>query len=154
MESGYPNNTRELLGRLEKIKPLTRESRFCAACGKKLDKFLFQKRLQKPVLYCSWKCFIFKPPAVIELERQFGKDIKEILIETTQNFDTIEKQEHALDKSSQWLYSCIKKYFGISLVEFMAKYAVGDRQEKYKRKWERERKRTKDRRKSSGKLDA
>ena len=137
-ENGDNNNTRILLDQIDSSESPSRKQRYCAVCGKQLNKFLFLRRLRKSALYCSWECFTYKPPAIIQLEWQFGKDIKDILIETTKNYDTLEKQEQALDKSSQWLYSCIQKYFNMSLVEFMSKYATGARQLKYKRKWERE----------------
>ena len=127
--------TKELIDQLGDLP--TRNCRFCVVCGKELDRFLFAKRLQKTALYCSRKCFGYKPPAIIQLERAFGKDIKEILIETTKNYDTLDKQQQSLGKSSQWLYLCIRKYFKMSLTEFMASHAIGPRKERYKKKWER-----------------
>ena len=138
MKNRDNNSTGGLVEQIDSTEFPSRKQRYCAVCGKHLDRFLFLKRLQKSALYCSWECFTFKPPAIIQLEWQFGKDIKDILIETTKHYDTLEKQEQALNKSSQWLYSCIQKYFGMSLVEFMFKFATGARQLKYKRKWERE----------------
>ena len=130
-QTGY-NNSRSLIECLDEIDLPVHKQRKCAVCGIPLERFLFRKRLQKSTLYCSWKCFRYKPPAIIQLERAFGKDIKEVLIETARNYDTLEKQEQALGKSSQWLYSCIKKYFGMTLADFMAIYAIGARQGRYK----------------------
>lgn len=126
------DNIFDVAQRLSRFRAKTRKK--CAVCGTPLSRFLFSKRLQKRVLYCSWKCFVFKPPSVVLLEKQFGKDIKEILIETARKYDTLEKQEHALNKSSQWIYSSVRKYFNLSLPDFLSKYGCGYRKEKYLKK--------------------
>lgn len=108
------------------------EDVYCAVCGEKIEQLSIQ-RMTRPVLWHDRYCFQWKPRKIVWLEKKFGKDIVEILRETTNRCGNIKAQCDVLDVSIPYLYSIIKKYCG-ELIPFMAKYAAGKRKDLYMKK--------------------
>lgn len=100
--------------------------RLCATCDGPITRNLFPGRLQKEFVYCCPGCFVYKPPKVIRIERRFGgvyrRDIRDILIETTRLFGTLKAQAAHLGVSVPYLYRMVRRYFDVSMAEFVAQY--------------------------------
>jgi hypothetical protein len=112
------------------------DSPTCAVCQTPIENVSIQRML-RPYLWCSRKCFEFKPRKIIKLERKYGMDITTILQETTRTYGNIKAQCDALGISIPYFYSIIHKYCGNQYVEFMATYAIGKRKETYAKKIEK-----------------
>ncbi len=108
----------------------------CAVCKKPIENVSVQRML-RPYLWCSRKCFEFKPRKIIKLERKYGMDIIAILQETTKVYGNIKAQCDALGISIPYFYSIVHKYCGDKYVEFMAANAIGKRKETYTKKIEK-----------------
>ena len=128
---------------IEEIVPGHPKYRTCVACGDQITKHLFPSRLAKPMLWCSFSCYKWKPPKVIWIELKFGKtyriDIRWVLIETTKRFDNLQAQCFALDVSIPYLYTMVKRYFGMPLPQFVAKHSTGERKIRYRKAAQRKR---------------
>ena len=105
----------------------------CCVCGEPIKRANLQRKTRN-FLWCSRKCYSEKPKKIIALEQAYGKDIREVLIETTIKYQNIRAQQNALKISTPHLYKVIRKYFGSDYISFFAKYAVGNRQAGYARK--------------------
>ena len=112
------------------------DSPTCAVCQKPIENVSIQRML-RPYLWCSRKCFEFKPRKIIKLERKYDMDITIILQETTKTYGNIKAQCDALGISIPYFYSIVHKYCGNQYVEFMAAYAIGKRKETYAKKIEK-----------------
>lgn len=108
----------------------------CAVCQKPIDNVSIQRML-RPYLWCSRKCFEYKPRKIIKLQRKYGMDITTILQETTKTYGNIKAQCDALGISIPYFYSIMYKYCGKKYVEFMATNAIGKRKETYTKKIEK-----------------
>jgi hypothetical protein len=105
----------------------------CAVCKQPITNVSIQRRL-RPYLWCSRKCFKFKPRKIIKLEDEFGIDIVEILKLTTKMYGNIKAQCNALGLSIPYFYSIVAKYGSNNHAEFMAVNAVGKRRDTYTKK--------------------
>jgi len=112
------------------------EDIYCAVCGEKIESLSIQRKT-RPILWHSKNCFQWKPGKIIKLERDYGKDIVEILKETTSKCGNIKSQCGVLNVSIPYLYSIIKKYCGNDLIKFMAENGTGRRKELYEKKMAR-----------------
>ena len=106
---------------------------YCAVCGEKIESLSIQRKT-RPILWHSKHCFRWKPRKIVKLERDYGKDIVEILKETTAKCGNIKSQCDVLDVSIPYLYSIIKKYCGPDLIRFMADNGTGNRKKLYDKK--------------------
>ena len=109
------------------------DSPMCVVCGAPIDHVSLQRML-RPYLWCSRKCFEFKPRKIINLEKKYGADITEILAETTRNYGNIKAQCHALGISIPYFYAIVKKYCNAHSLEFLAINSAGKRKEAYLKK--------------------
>lgn len=105
----------------------------CAVCKTPIENVSIQRML-RPYLWCSRKCFEFKPRKIIKLEKKYGIDIVAILQETTKVYGNIKAQCDALGISIPYFYSIVNKYCGDNYVEFMATNAIGKRKDTYTKK--------------------
>ena len=105
----------------------------CAVCGKVIDRISTQRKT-RGILWHNIECYQYKPRKIIALERIYGKDIVEILKETTRQYSDIISQCAGLSISIPHLYSIIRKYCGEDYIPFMYKYSIGKRKELYKNK--------------------
>jgi len=108
-------------------------SGYCCVCGAEIKNANLQRKT-RDFLWCTRKCYSAKPRKIIALEKIHSKDIKEILIDTTRNYQNIRAQQNALRVSTPYLYQIIRKYFGYDYISFFAEYAVGKRKIVYTRK--------------------
>ena len=105
----------------------------CVVCTKPIRNVSIQRKL-RPYLWCSRKCFQYKPRKIIALEHEYQLDIKEILTETTERYGEIRTQCEALNVSVPYFYHLARKYFG-NYHEFMARYSTGKRRTSYAKKF-------------------
>ena len=105
----------------------------CAVCNEVIQHLSIQ-RLTRGALWCNRACYEYKPRKIIWLQRTFGKDIVDVLKDTTRLCTNIKAQCELLGLSIPFLYSTIRKYTGEGHITFMAKYAVGKRKELYAKK--------------------
>jgi hypothetical protein len=109
------------------------EGKKCAVCGKEIVNLSMQ-RMTRPNLWCSRECFTKKPRKIIALEKDFGKDIVEILKETTRKCGKIKTQCNILGVSIPKFYQMLEKYCEEDLLSFMSKNASGSRKVHYAKK--------------------
>ena len=110
------------------------EIRCCCVCGAPI-KNLSAQRAIRPFVWCTRKCFKWKPQKIIKLERDFGgMDILDILKETSRKFGSLKSQHQALDLSVPHFIHVVRKYSGLNYFEFMYKYSSGFRKKEYLRK--------------------
>lgn len=109
--------------------------RYCAACDRPITKHTFPSRMGKQFLWCSFECYKWKPPRVIAIELRYGsgdrrKDIRQILIETTGQFDTLGSQCRDIGVSIPYLYTMVDRYFGMKMRDFVQRYGSPQRRRK------------------------
>jgi hypothetical protein len=112
---------------------LGRDEHLCVVCGKPIKNVSIQRKL-RPYLWCSRKCFQFKPRKIISLEHEYQLTITDILRETTERYGEIRTQCEALDVSVPYFYHITRKYCG-DYHGFMAKYTTGKRRTSYAKKF-------------------
>lgn len=105
----------------------------CAVCGKPIDQISPQRKTRS-ILWHDRKCYEYKPRKIIWLERTYGKDIVEVLIDTTKQCSDIKSQCAILNVSIPYLYQIIKKYCEEDHVSFFAKHSTGARKLLYNKK--------------------
>lgn len=125
--------------------------RVCIVCGDEVTKHLFPSRQRKPWLWCSRRCYKWKPQKVVSIEMRFGlhqrADIRWIIIKTAKDFQNLHDHAKALDVSVPYLYTMVRRYFrvetgrrdakgipitrGLSMDEFVERYARGARRRRY-----------------------
>lgn len=131
--------------------PQLEDVRLCIVCGGEVTKHLFPSRQRKPWLWCSRRCYRWKPQKVISIEMRFGgerrADIRWILIKTAREFQNLHDHAQALGVSVPYLYTMVKRYFrietgkrtkagvpvtrGLSMTQFVDRYARGARRRRY-----------------------
>jgi len=105
----------------------------CVVCGKEIENVSIQ-RILRPYLWCSRKCFEYKPRKIIKLEKKYKDDIVGVLKETTRTYGNIKAQCDALGISIPYFYSIVNKYCEKDYISFMAENATGKRRDTYIKK--------------------
>lgn len=111
----------------------------CVVCGKEIENVSIQ-RILRPYLWCSRKCFEYKPRKIIKLEKKYKEDIVDVLRETTKTYGNIKAQCDALGISIPYFYSIVNKYCAQSYISFMAENATGKRRDTYTKKIDKQQK--------------
>ena len=78
----------------EPVLPLSTESRdICIVCGSPIEK-TFRRTVKYP--YCGDACYLFKPPFMVSLEKEFGLPVERLLHVCINNFRSTKSISQAL----------------------------------------------------------
>lgn len=86
----------------------------CPACGKVVPRGHGFKRDRK---YCSYKCYQAMTPKMVEIQKELGKPIREVILENLNSNNNITATAELLGINRQQLYSWMDK-LGIQKVVY------------------------------------
>ena len=79
----------------------------CLACGSSLLGNNFNKDTEG---YCDYKCYQSKTPKMIEVEREFGEDLRVVIVSHLSRIDNVPTVADLLGVSKSTLYKWIDKF--------------------------------------------
>jgi len=86
--------------------------RVCCVCEQVIEVPALLTVRSLGLAYCSRHCKTLKPPRIIELEHQYGLEIKNILSWALAHFHNLSTAEHALGMNRWMLYEACQRFLG------------------------------------------
>jgi hypothetical protein len=90
----------------ENIQSMLRETQNCLNCGNRLKR---GHGFKIKAGYCSSYCYLEKPPKMAYLEKEYGKPIREVMIDILNKSNTMEPVAGLMGIGKPTLYNWIKK---------------------------------------------
>jgi len=90
----------------DEIKEMVINTHNCLNCGKRLKRGHGYKRTTG---YCSWECYLKKPPKVVYLETLYNKPFRQLVVDLLNETGKVKIAADFLNMNKKNLYDWIKK---------------------------------------------